>query len=226
MTRSRRGLTAAVMSSRSGASASSSSAWRVLMTCRGGAGPRLFPPHVRAEVIAMACALPAERGVPLSRWSAAELAREAVGRGIVEQISGVTVWRWLSADAIKPWQHRSWIFPRDPPVRREGRPGARPLPGPLARRAAASGRLRRLRRREALDPSQSAQAPDAARPTPRAAEGRARVRAQGRATWPAGTSSRRGSSTAARPRTGSSRSTRLSTSSCPSTPTSRRSACS
>src|SRR6266487_2289194 len=114
MTRSRRGLTAAVMSSRSGASGSSSSAWRVLRTCRGGAGPRLFPPHVRAEVIAMACALPAEQGVPLSRWSAAELAREAVGRGIVEQISGVTVWRWLSADAIKPWQHRSWIFPRDP----------------------------------------------------------------------------------------------------------------
>ena len=62
----------------------------------------------------MACALPAEQGVPLLRWSAAELAREAIGRGIVEQISGVTVWRWLSADAIKPWQHRSWIFPRDP----------------------------------------------------------------------------------------------------------------
>jgi hypothetical protein len=62
----------------------------------------------------MACALPAERGVPLSRWSPSELAREAVTRGIVEQISGVTVWRWLSQDAIKPWQHRSWIFPRDP----------------------------------------------------------------------------------------------------------------
>src|SRR3989454_11682420 len=74
----------------------------------------LSPPHVRAEVIAMACALPAEQGVPLSRWSATELAREAVARGIVEQISGVTVWRWLSQDAIKPWQHRSWIFPRDP----------------------------------------------------------------------------------------------------------------
>ena len=76
--------------------------------------PPVFPPEVRAEVIAMACALPAERGVPLSRWSATELAREAIGRGIVEQISGVTVWRWLSEDAIKPWQHRSWIFPRDP----------------------------------------------------------------------------------------------------------------
>jgi hypothetical protein len=69
---------------------------------------------VRAEVIAMACELPAERGVPLSRWSSSELAREAITRGIVEQISGVTVWRWLSEDAIRPWQHRSWIFPRDP----------------------------------------------------------------------------------------------------------------
>jgi hypothetical protein len=62
----------------------------------------------------MACALPAEQGMPLSRWSAGELAREAIGRGIVEQISDVTVWRWLSEDAIRPWQHRSWIFPRDP----------------------------------------------------------------------------------------------------------------
>ena len=62
----------------------------------------------------MACELPVESGVPLSRWSSSELAREAVTRGIVEQISGVTVWRWLSQDAIKPWQHRSWIFPRDP----------------------------------------------------------------------------------------------------------------
>ena len=85
-----------------------------LRTGHGADARRSFPPQVRAEVIAMACALPAERGVPLSRWSAEELAREAVGRGIVEQISGVTVWRWLSEDAIKRWQHRSWIFPRDP----------------------------------------------------------------------------------------------------------------
>lgn len=62
----------------------------------------------------MACELPADSQVPLARWSSSELAREAVARGICEQISGVTVWRWLSQDAIKPWQHRSWIFPRDP----------------------------------------------------------------------------------------------------------------
>ena len=44
-------------------------------------------------MIAMACSLPVEHGVPLSRWSSAELAREAVTRGICEQISDVTVWR-------------------------------------------------------------------------------------------------------------------------------------
>ena len=24
------------------------------------------------------------------------------------------MWRWLHEDAIRPWQHRTWIFPRDP----------------------------------------------------------------------------------------------------------------
>jgi hypothetical protein len=55
-----------------------------------------------------------QQGVPLSRWSSAELAREAVARGIVAEISGTTVWRWLAEDAIRPWNYRSWIFPRDP----------------------------------------------------------------------------------------------------------------
>jgi hypothetical protein len=65
-------------------------------------------------VKALACELPAETGVPLSRWSAPELAVEAVTRGVVESISASTVRRWLASDALKPWQHRSWIFPRDP----------------------------------------------------------------------------------------------------------------
>ncbi|HEX5927747.1 MAG TPA: IS630 family transposase [Baekduia sp.] len=69
---------------------------------------------MRAEVIRLACERPAESDVPLARWSSTELAREAVARGICEQISGITVWRWLSEDATKPWQYRSWIFPRDP----------------------------------------------------------------------------------------------------------------
>jgi len=32
----------------------------------------------------------------------------------VASVSGTTIWRWLSEDAIRPWTHRSWIFPRDP----------------------------------------------------------------------------------------------------------------
>lgn len=28
-------------------------------------------------------------------------------------IGETTIWRWLSEDAIKPWNHRSWVFPRD-----------------------------------------------------------------------------------------------------------------
>lgn len=52
--------------------------------------------------------------VPLSRWSATDIARYACQSGLVATISDSTVWRWLHEDAIKPWQHRAWIFPRDP----------------------------------------------------------------------------------------------------------------
>ena len=76
--------------------------------------PRVFATVAVAQVRALACSLPAEFGVPLSRWSSTELAGEAVARGIVGSVSGSSVRRWLAADAIKPWQHRSWIFPRDP----------------------------------------------------------------------------------------------------------------
>ena len=76
--------------------------------------PPVFAAAVVAGVKALACSLPAEHGLPLSRWSCQDLADEAVTRGITGAVSGSTVRRWLDADAIKPWQHRSWIFPRDP----------------------------------------------------------------------------------------------------------------
>ena len=78
-----------------------------------GARP-LFPPQVVVQVKALACELPSRTGVPLSRFSSNEIAREMMNRGIVANISGATVWRWLSEDAIRPWHHRSWIYPRDP----------------------------------------------------------------------------------------------------------------
>jgi hypothetical protein len=66
------------------------------------------------EVKALACELPARRGLPLSRWSVTDLASEVRRCGLVARISGATIWRWLHEDAIRPWQHRCWIFPRDP----------------------------------------------------------------------------------------------------------------
>jgi hypothetical protein len=84
------------------------------MTYRGSDGPRLSPPDGVVEIKALACELPAVSGQPLARWQCPDLARAAVEKGIVASISDTTIWRWLSADAIKPWQHRSWIFPRDP----------------------------------------------------------------------------------------------------------------
>jgi transposase len=74
--------------------------------------PRRFTAVQQAQVKALACELPAENGLPLSRWSSAELAVEAVTAGLVLDISPATVRRWLATDALKPWQYRSWVAPR------------------------------------------------------------------------------------------------------------------
>jgi transposase len=76
--------------------------------------PARFTPVQVALVKALACQLPAEIGAPLSRWSCPELARQAAADGVVACVSASTVRRWLAQDALKPWQHRSWIFIRDP----------------------------------------------------------------------------------------------------------------
>lgn len=80
---------------------------------RPGRPPRFTPVQI-AEVKALACQLPAETGTPLSKWTCPDLAAEAVDRGIVSAISASTIRRILARDTIKPWQHQSWIFIRDP----------------------------------------------------------------------------------------------------------------
>jgi hypothetical protein len=76
--------------------------------------PPAFPPSVVVAVKALVCELPHRCGLPLSRWSLADIEREVVGEGIVAQISDSTLWRWLSREGLCPWRYRSWIFPRDP----------------------------------------------------------------------------------------------------------------
>jgi hypothetical protein len=78
-----------------------------------GARP-LFPPGQIATIKAIACELPAKLELPFSRVSLSELQTYVHEQGIVEHISIGKLWSVLDADAIRPWYHRSWIFPRDP----------------------------------------------------------------------------------------------------------------
>jgi hypothetical protein len=78
-----------------------------------GAQPA-FPPSLMVEVKRIACERPMAAGLPVAWWSLPDLHREVLARGLVATISGTTLWRWLDADAIRPWRHRTWIFPRDP----------------------------------------------------------------------------------------------------------------
>jgi len=77
-------------------------------------GHSFFPAEEIAQIKALACQLPAERGIPLSRFSITKIVREVISEAIVPSVSDSSVWRWLHEDAIRPWFHRSWIYPRDP----------------------------------------------------------------------------------------------------------------
>src|SRR5229473_2324827 len=112
--RSPRGWTLPGRSSASGASAFSRREPPVSRSAPAAGVLPAFPPSVVAAVKALACQLPAELGLPLSRLSISEIQREVVERGLVASIGETTLWRWLSEDAIRPWYHRSWLFPRDP----------------------------------------------------------------------------------------------------------------
>jgi hypothetical protein len=96
--------------------------WRRRFAAKGVEGlkdrPRSGRPPVygdrdRAVVVAIACELPAQRGLPLSRLSLNDVHREAE-RELRPCPSVSTIRRWLREDAIRPWSHRNWVFPRDP----------------------------------------------------------------------------------------------------------------
>jgi len=114
MTSSRPGSTRLARSSASGGSGLpflDSPGWKLSL----GAGVKpAFPPSLVVQVKALACELPHRLGLPLSRLSISEIRQHVISQGLVAEISGATLWRWLSTDALRPWQHRSWIFPRDP----------------------------------------------------------------------------------------------------------------
>jgi hypothetical protein len=89
------------------------------VTAHAPAAPGFFPPELVVQVKALACEFPSRVGAPLSRWSVAELGSHVRACGLTASLSDATIWRWLNEDALRPWQHRCWIFPRDPDFERK-----------------------------------------------------------------------------------------------------------
>ena len=185
-TRSRHGSIPHGRSSASGVIASSRTASRGLRKSHAAGARPAFPPGVVVAIKRMACEAPSVSGVPLARWSIAELQREAMGRGLVATVGATTLWRWLNRDAMRPWRHRSWLFPRDPDFTAKASPILRSVRRPVAGQTARFARLRALGRREDQHSSPSSRASLAAAPAwpPRA--GGARVRATRRLGLPGG----------------------------------------
>jgi DDE superfamily endonuclease len=78
-----------------------------------GAAP-VFPPAVALYVVQLACERPDVGGRSLSQWDSAELARQWVRDGVVDQISPQTVQRILAHHKLKPWRHHLWLSPKVP----------------------------------------------------------------------------------------------------------------
>ena len=76
--------------------------------------PRLISAATRAAVVALACQLPADTGVPLGHWTGPDLVAELTGIPGTQAISATSLLRILAEHPVKPWQYQSWIYPRDP----------------------------------------------------------------------------------------------------------------
>jgi len=69
------------------------------MTAHDPDAPGSSPPELVIRVKAIACELPAKLGLPLSRWSLAELGSH-VRSGLMATVSDTTIWRWLNEDEL------------------------------------------------------------------------------------------------------------------------------
>lgn len=79
---------------------------------RSGTPPR-FEPEQIADLIALACEDPEDSGVPVSHWTPAEVAAEAIQRGIFESISARHVDRLLKEVDLRPHKSKYWLTSPD-----------------------------------------------------------------------------------------------------------------
>lgn len=72
-------------------------------------GPGKFTAEQLALLLALACEPPEKSGRPITHWTGAELADEAIQRGIVESISPSQVNRYLREAKLQPHKSRYWL---------------------------------------------------------------------------------------------------------------------
>lgn len=67
-----------------------------------------------ATVKAVACDSAGAHARGLARYTVRDIVARVLEELALDRLGVSTVWELLKRDAIKPWQYRSWIFPRDP----------------------------------------------------------------------------------------------------------------
>jgi transposase len=71
--------------------------------------PAKFTPEQVTQILAVACEPPKKSGRPITHWTGAELADEAIKRGIVDSISPSQVNRYLREAELQPHKSRYWL---------------------------------------------------------------------------------------------------------------------
>lgn len=71
--------------------------------------PGRFTPEQITRILALACESPEKSGRPITHWTNAELAAEAIKQGIVPSISASQVGRYLREAELQPHRSRYWL---------------------------------------------------------------------------------------------------------------------
>ena len=71
--------------------------------------PGKFTPEQITRILALACEPPEKSGRPITHWTNAELADEAIQQGIVPSISAAQVGRYLREAELQPHRSRYWL---------------------------------------------------------------------------------------------------------------------
>ena len=86
---------------------------KVLSDAPRPGAPSTFTAEQKACIIALACELPENIGLPFSHWSPSLLRKEAINRGIVESISDVHVGRFLKGAGLKAAPSKELVESKD-----------------------------------------------------------------------------------------------------------------